>query len=70
MSSRPTAPNDGSASPRPGGEGAVALAPSSASSDPSARGRGRRAAAFVRGALRAAWLGLVALPRHPAWGRL
>ncbi|GJG93206.1 YhdP family protein [Cupriavidus pauculus] len=69
MSSRPTAPNDGSASPRAGGDGTVVVAASPVSHDP-APGRGRRALAFVRRALVATWQGLGAVVRHPAWARL
>jgi len=69
MSSRPTAPDDGSASPRAGGDGtaAVAASPASQTAEP---GRGRRVLARVRKAPGLVWQGLRALARHPAWGRL
>ena len=69
MSSRPTAPDDGAASPHAGGDGTVA----GAASQPSHRsppGRGRRVAARIRSALGMAGRGLAALTRHPAWARL
>jgi len=76
MSSRPTAPDDGSATPHPGNDGAATVTASSpagsapASSPFHAPGRRQRAMTRVRQTLRGAWLGLLALARHPAWGRL
>lgn len=69
MSSRPAAPDDGTASPRTGGDGAVAVAtsPSPATAAP---GRRRRLLALVPTVLRACLHGLRTLARHPAWGRL
>lgn len=69
MSSRPTAPNDGSASRQAGGDGSAVAAPSTVSTIP-APGRGRRAAAFVGTVLRAIWRQLRAVAAHPVWRRL
>ncbi|WP_137928027.1 YhdP family protein [Cupriavidus sp. 2SB] len=74
MSSRPTAPHDGSAPPGAAADGAAAGAAASSASPASAlrpaSSRGRRAAALVRALLGGSWRNLVAAMRHPAWSRL
>ncbi|MDT6961104.1 YhdP family protein [Cupriavidus sp. SZY C1] len=77
MSSRSTAPDDGSTAPRAGGDrtasAAASVAPPVAASQvphPHVPGRGRRALAHVRRWPRAVWDGLGTLGRHPAWRRL
>ncbi|RZT42614.1 YhdP family protein [Cupriavidus agavae] len=69
MSSRPTAPHDGSAPPGAAADGAAAAAAASPSPS-SAAGRGRRAGVRALALLGAAGRAALALTRHPAWGRL
>lgn len=70
MSSRPTAPADGSASPHAGGEGPVAVTTTPQTSVPARPRFGRRAAAFARGFAAGGWRALRAVAGHPVWPRL